>query len=175
MSAGTGLKATFYQKPDLTGPVFKEVVLPSINFQSDGKAAILKGLDMQAFSARFEGQVESPVTGELGFAVVGDDGVRVWFNGQLVVNRWERGVGEKRWVIQAVAGKRYDVKIEYFQQWGSALLGLFWFMPGAKKSVLVPTDKLFPTTSPTAPSPSKKIVGMTVRYSDGSSAEFVPA
>ena len=40
------------------------------------------------FSARWIGQVEAQFTGTYTFYTQSDDGVRLWVNGQLLVNNW---------------------------------------------------------------------------------------
>ena len=40
------------------------------------------------FSVKWSGQVRAPVSGSYTFTVTGDDGVRLFLNGQLVIDGW---------------------------------------------------------------------------------------
>ena len=40
------------------------------------------------FSVRWTGKVQAPVTGTYRFSTVSDDGIRLWVNGQQVINNW---------------------------------------------------------------------------------------
>ncbi len=60
------------------------------------------------------------------FSLMGDDGVRMWVDGQLVVNDWSvHPPRESSGNIFLAAGK-HQVKVEYFQAGGNARIELYW-------------------------------------------------
>jgi hypothetical protein len=98
------------------------------------------------FSARWTGFVEPGQTGLYTFYAATDDGVRVWVDNQLVINKWvSQNLRENVGQINLVAGQRYPIRVEYFQGWGQATARLSWSGPGIPKQI-VPPSRLF--TSP---------------------------
>ena len=76
-----------------------------------------------------------------------DDGVRLWVNGVRLINDWtDHGIVENRGSIALVAGRKYDLLMEYYDNGGGAFAKLLWSSAGTPKAV-IPADHLFqPTT-----------------------------
>ena len=54
-----------------------------------------------------------------------DDGARLWVNGVQLVNDWtDHGIVENRGSIQLVAGRKYDLVMEYYDNGGGAFASL---------------------------------------------------
>lgn len=85
-----------------------------------------KGGDGNTFSIRATGQIQAHSNGNNSFAVLSDDGVRVWVNGQQVVDNWtdHGGTWNSFTVPNLVAGEWYDIQIDYYENGGSAQLQL---------------------------------------------------
>jgi hypothetical protein len=146
---GTGLSATYFNNADFTGTTLTRVD-PTVNFSwgSGGPAATI-GAD--TFSARWTGQVEAPFTGTYTFYTQSDDGVRLWVNGEQLVNRWtNHAVREDARTISLSAGQRYDVRMEYYENTGTATAKLLWSHASITKAA-IPSTRLY---SSTAPSPA---------------------
>jgi alpha-D-xyloside xylohydrolase len=82
------------------------------------------------FSARWEAIMTMPEDGEYEIGAEGDDGVRLWLDGKLVVDDW--GVHAMRWKeqkLQFSKGQKVAVKIEYFQGNGERGLRMGWKTP----------------------------------------------
>jgi len=89
------------------------------------------------WSARWTGFIESPATGEFAFHTFSNDGIRLWVNGQKLVDDWtDHGEKEDTGRIALEAGKRYAVKLEYFYNGGQGVSKLWWTPPGAQKAVV---------------------------------------
>ena len=70
----------------------------------------------------------------------------MWVNGVLVINKFTNAGVVKEHVstpVQLTAGRRSDIKIEYFENTGSAYVQLFWQSATMPKT-LVPTDGAVP-------------------------------
>ncbi|WP_158623444.1 PA14 domain-containing protein [Corallococcus sp. CA053C] len=115
---------------------------PTIDFRwvEDAPAAFMSP---NTFSARWTGFVEAPQAGTYIFHVRWDDSVRLWVNGQLLVDRatyqgeiWVQGS------ISLTAG-RHAVKLEHREGYGAAGVGLQWQPPGATAAQAIPTSRLF--------------------------------
>ena len=123
------------------------------------------------FSIRWSGSVEAPVSGAAVLQTVADDGTRVWFDGQLVINNWvPQGATPKAATVNLVAGTRHTLVVEYFEQGGDASARLEWQLPGSAMTV-VPTTRLFPQGAPAGGLGS----GLTAQYFANATLAGTPA
>ncbi len=84
-------------------------------------------LDADTFSVRWTGQLRPRHSEEYTFITTSDDGVRLWVNGQLVIDHWtDHGVTEDRGTITLEAGQRYDIRMEFYENGGYATAKLEW-------------------------------------------------
>ena len=77
------------------------------------------------FSARYISQVTFK-EGTYVFTVEVDDGVRLWVDGELLIDNWQEGVRTLRaekWF--GYEGER-QVRVEYFERWGNARIRVRW-------------------------------------------------
>jgi len=140
-SAGDGLAATYFDNVDFTGTQVSRVDA-TVNFDW-GTGAPVAGFGADTFSVRWTGQVLAPATQATTFHVLSDDGVRLWVNGQLLIDDWTvHGAQESSGTIALTAGRRYDVRLEYFDQTGRAQVRLSWSGPSTPKQV-IPQSRLF--------------------------------
>jgi hypothetical protein len=104
------------------------------------------------YCVRWIGQVEPQYSETYYFDASTDDGVKVWVNDQLVVNNWTaHTLADSIGTIPLVGGSHYDIKMEYFQQTGSAGAHLSWYSPSQSKQI-IPSNRLYPTNSTPTPS-----------------------
>jgi alpha-tubulin suppressor-like RCC1 family protein len=79
------------------------------------------------FTARWTGKVTPRYSERYTFSTFTDDGIRVWVDGQLIIDKWiDQGPTEHKGEINLVAGRSYDLKIEYYEVGGSAICQFFW-------------------------------------------------
>jgi RHS repeat-associated protein len=96
------------------------------------------------FSVRWRGSVQATTSGTYTFYTESDDGVRLWVNGQLLVDNWtDHAPTENSGTISLTAGQRYDVLLDYYERGGGAVLKLRWLPPGGTKQI-IPASQLFP-------------------------------
>ena len=98
-----------------------------------------------AFSVRWSGRVVPRYDESYRFIADADDGVRLWVDGQLLIDHWKANTGAPIPVgrIALKANTPVELKMEYFQKGGSAAATLLWESPGEKRQV-VPADRLVP-------------------------------
>ena len=140
-STGTGLSATYFNNVDFTGTAVSRID-STVNFSwGSGSPATTIGPD--TFSARWVGQVEAQFTDTYTFYTRSDDGVRLWVNGRALVNDWtNHGVTENSGRISLVAGRRYDIRMEFYENGGAATARLLWSSASTPKAV-VPSTRLY--------------------------------
>lgn len=153
VGVGDGLSATFFDGADFSGTTVTRVE-PQVVLQfADGQAP--SGIAANTFAAEYTGQVYAPETGTYTFDLYSDDGVLLWVGNDLVVNRFRVQTAEHTsGTIHLDAGSKYNVRLLYFQNYGSANLELKWGLPTNPTNLAaIPTDRLFsaPGTGPAAP------------------------
>lgn len=82
------------------------------------------------FSGRWTGSITAPEDGQYEIGAEGDDGVRLWLDGNLVVDDW--GTHEMRWNGRKLTfkkGQKIAVKIDYHQGNGARGLRMGWKTP----------------------------------------------
>src|SRR6185295_18160980 len=73
------------------------------------------------FSVRWIGQIEPKQSGDYTFHTISNDGVRLWVDGKLIVDNWtDHSENEDSGAIALDAGKRHDLKLEYYQAAGGS-------------------------------------------------------
>ena len=141
----TGLSASYFDNLDFTGATLGRTD-PRIDFDF-GAGAPSANLGSDQFAVRWSGRVLADRTESYTFYTQTDDGVRLWVNGVQLVNDWtDHGIVENRGTIALIAGRKYDLLMEYYDNAGSGLARLLWSSAGTPKSV-IPADHLFQPTN----------------------------
>lgn len=104
----------------------------------------VRGIDADDFCVRWTGQVKAEKSGAHAFIAEADDGVRVWVNGQKLVDAWvDQPATEHKGEFKLEAGKSYDLVMEYYENTGFAVAKLWWSVEGAEKQI-IPSSALIP-------------------------------
>ena len=135
-----GLKGTYFNNKTLTGDPVLTRTDGTVDFAWGG--APDPALPADNFSVRWTGSVLADYSGTYTFYVTGDDGVRLWVNSQQLVDQWkDQGPTEYSGTIELSAGRKYDVKLEYYESTGGAEARLKWAHASVPKAV-IPQDHL---------------------------------
>ena len=119
-----GLKAEYFDYTDLTGKV-AERIDPTVDFDWNQDEPVPGVGD--TFSARWSGVVTPLYTESYEFITRSDDGVRLWVDGQLLIDDWVmHSAAERSGEIELEAGKAYDIKLEYYDGYNKAVSKLHW-------------------------------------------------
>ncbi|MFC8705331.1 LamG-like jellyroll fold domain-containing protein [Streptomyces anulatus] len=89
-------------------------------------------------TARWTGQLEAPETGEYTFSAIGDNGFRLFLDGNVVIDHWEPDWDKEQHSapISLKAGEKHDFKLEMFQDVGGASMFLRWGSDTLKKQIV---------------------------------------
>jgi uncharacterized delta-60 repeat protein len=145
---GTGLLGAYYSdRLDFTGLPTLTRIDPTVNFDwGYGPPDPLISTDL--FTVRWTGQVQAPDSQTYTFYTRTDDGVRLWVNGQKVIDKWvDQPATEWSGTIALNAGQIYPIVIEYYDIMEVALAVLSWSSPTQLKAV-IPQSQLYPATPP---------------------------
>lgn len=148
---GNGLMASFWNFDVVSNGNLFPSGAPSVQRQDAqvdfdwGSGAPAAGIGADQFASRWEGFVEAPSTGDFTFWTESDDGVRLWVNGNLVIDNWT--LHSPTWnssaPIALQAGQRYAIRMEQFERSGQAVARLHWQTPGSPSRVAIPASQLF--------------------------------
>ena len=127
-----GLKGEYFNNIELAGaPVMTRTDAP-VDF-AWGDTGISHELPNN-YSVRWTGILVAPVTGEYVVGFSGQDGHRMWLDGQLLGEDWN--VHHPATVVTKTVHMEkdhsYAVKVEYFQTIRSAEARLIWSLPGGQ-------------------------------------------
>ena len=140
---GTGLTGTYFSGTALAGAGLSRTDA-MVDFDW-GTGSPMAGLPVDGFSVRWTGQVQAQASETYTFTTLSDDGVRLWVNGQQLVDNWaDHGPTENSGTIALVAGQKYDVKMEFYENSGGATAKLSWASASTAKQI-IPMAQLFPS------------------------------
>jgi PA14 domain-containing protein len=138
---GVGLQGFYYDGVNFMGPI-RTRLDPTVDFTWAG--APIPGIGADTFSGRWTGQVRAKVTGTHTFLTTTDGGVRLFVNGVAVIRNWAmHPTTEDSGQIALTAGQLYDIRLEYQDNTGAAVVRLSWSTPGLAQEV-VPRANLYP-------------------------------
>jgi regulation of enolase protein 1 (concanavalin A-like superfamily) len=133
--SGDGLHATYYPEMDLSGQGIERVD-STVGFDW-GWGTPCEGIGPNHFSVRWEGELEAEFTEPYAIQMVSDDRARIWLNGDLLIDEWyEHAEQASTALVNLEAGKRYLIRIDYFENRGRAVAKLLWSSPSTPLQVI---------------------------------------
>ncbi|HSB93653.1 MAG TPA: glycoside hydrolase family 3 N-terminal domain-containing protein [Flavitalea sp.] len=113
------------------------------NLQFNGKPAVVRNdkqvqfnwtlfppdtaLTTDNYSVRWTGTLTAPSSGEFNIGIEGNDGYRLYVDEKLLVDRWNKISYTSTLVpVKFVRGKRYALRIEFYESQGNAHCHLVW-------------------------------------------------
>jgi len=165
LGTGTGLTGDYYGyangTTNFTGLPTLTRLDPTIDFNW-GTDAPDPSLPVDGFQIRWHGQVQPIFSDLYTFSTTTDDGARLWVNGQLLVNQWQNQAATTvSGAIQLVAGQKYDILMEYYENTSVASAQLSWSSVHQPPQVIGMTQ-LYPTTGLVTPVLSATVSGTSL-------------
>jgi beta-glucosidase len=143
-STDRGLKGEYFRGREPAGRPVLTRIDPKVDFRWDrgaptnelvsrGEMTADGALDNDEYSIRWTGQLMPPETGRYELTVTGDDGFRLFLDGRLIVDEWTTTsrARARSASVDLVAGKSYDLRLEFFEAIRDAEARLGWTLPGA--------------------------------------------
>ncbi|OQP51229.1 PA14 domain-containing protein [Niastella populi] len=146
---GEGLKGVYFNGSDFDDSVetridplisFPEWLIP-IPGHATGVHYRIRDL---RYSIRLTGSVQPQFTEDYIFSIEAGGGVRLWVNDKLIIDRW-RDVYTATYTSDAIhleAGKKYAIRLEYFNKDDRSSLYFYWQSPSLPME-LVPQSQLY--------------------------------
>ncbi|HKQ54047.1 MAG TPA: glycoside hydrolase family 3 C-terminal domain-containing protein [Pyrinomonadaceae bacterium] len=111
-----------------------------VNFDWD-RGRVAPRLPYDNFSARWTGKFVPTESGTYQLGATADDGVRVYLDGKLLVDNWTNSApySPPRTATKEVkleAGRAYDVRLEYYDNTGPAVVKFVWSFPRLREKLV---------------------------------------
>ena len=139
-----GLRGEYFNGMEPTGTVVVARVDSGIDFRWEDGAPDPK-LPVDFFSTRWTGTLGPiPETGDYTFSVRVDDGVRLWLDDKLIIDKWTpHPVTTFEEKVKLEKGRSYKLRMEYFEYNVGATCALGWSLPSqanalASRQVWIP-------------------------------------
>jgi beta-glucosidase len=125
----TGFKGEYFNNKELQGEPATVRVDQQIKFDW-GRYKPTPLVGENNFSVRWTGKLTPPESGVYRLGITGDDGARLYLDGQLLIDAWSSN--PTKTVTKEVnleSGRTYDVRMEYFQNNREAIAKFVWSYP----------------------------------------------
>jgi len=125
----SGLKAEYFNNINLEGKPAVTKIDKQVNFDWGGGSPF-PNFPEDNFSVRWTGKLKAPDTGEFIIDVSSDDGTRLYINDKLVIDDWnDHAFLSNTYKTHFEKGKLYNIKLEYYEHTGGAIVKLGWRKP----------------------------------------------
>ncbi|UCE06155.1 MAG: glycoside hydrolase family 3 C-terminal domain-containing protein, partial [bacterium] len=131
-----GLKGEYFNNMDLSGEPALVRIDNQVHFDWGGQSPD-DAINSEQFSVRWTGKLIAPETGEYQIAVTTDDGVRLYIDGELVIEYWQdRAPASNIISMKLEKSHEYDIRMEYYENAGGAFASLGWdYQPDYDKEI----------------------------------------
>ncbi|PKQ62388.1 hypothetical protein BZG01_17295, partial [Labilibaculum manganireducens] len=130
------LSADYYKGDDFQ-TFIQTLIVDTLNYSwgSGAPESTLVGTD--DFSVRFYGSVRATQAGDYTFYTNSDDCVRLWVDGQLIIDNWPKhALVVDEGTITLTAGQVVPIVLEYSEHSGNAIIKLEWEGPGISRQFM---------------------------------------
>jgi beta-glucosidase len=118
-----GLKGEYFPNQDLQGTPVLVRIDSHVHFDW-GEGSFEAGQPVDHFSARWTGYFIPKQSGDYEFFTSSDDGVRLYIDDDRVIDDWQPQSQTLETAMKHLeAGKAYKIRLEYFEDVGSAIVG----------------------------------------------------
>ena len=132
---GGGLQGAYYDNIDFSNLKVTRTD-PTVDFNW-GTGSPDPSIANTAYSVRWTGQVQPRFSQNYTFYTTTDDGVRLWVNGVLLIDKWlDQAPTEWSGAIDLTAGQKYDLRMDYYQGSGGAAASLSWSSASQVKEII---------------------------------------
>lgn len=119
-----GMLATYWNNTKMQGtPAAQQLMREPINQSNGGNTVFAPNVELEHFSATYEGTFHPTATQKLTLSLEADDMARIIINGDTILNNWKSrermNVDKRDFLFEE--GKEYAVRVEYVQQTAMAV------------------------------------------------------
>jgi glucose/arabinose dehydrogenase/PKD repeat protein len=115
-------RAEYFNNVTLSGTPLLTRCETAVNYNW-GSGGPGNGISNNNFSARWTGRLNF-AAGATTFTTVSDDGVRLWVDNVLVINRWTDHGPTTDMAVRSLTAGEHEVRLEYYERGGGAVIQL---------------------------------------------------
>ena len=98
-----------------------------VNFDWGNNSPVPGSVPVDYFRVEWTGQVYPPYPGDYNFYTWSDDGVRLYIDGNLIINNWTNHGSTKNYSgYQSLSCGAHDIRMEFYENSGGAVAKLGW-------------------------------------------------
>jgi MSHA biogenesis protein MshQ len=151
--ATADINASYYDQNGQSGAYFTGIEINRVDANIDfnwGGREPLTGVGRDDFSVRWDGLVQVPADGAYTFRVRGDDGIRIWVDGNLLVSDWSNHGPRNRdsSPVNLLSSQLYSIVVEHYERGGGAVAQVSWSGPTSGGFQIIPAGNLFVNNNP---------------------------
>jgi hypothetical protein len=137
IGANAGIRGYYFNNMNLTGAPALVRIDPAIGFNW-GAGTPGAPITVDTFSVRWVGVVEAQYSEPYVFTTNSDDGIRMWLNDVLIIDSWidQSAAMHSSSAINLIAGQRYGVRVEFYENGGDAVAQLLWQSPSIPRQII---------------------------------------
>jgi PA14 domain len=144
VGTGTGVKGEYYDNQDLSSLVATHLA-EGLDWNWAGATLPDPAVAPGTYSVRWTGQVQAKRSESVTFYTTSDDGVRLFVDDVLVIENWtDHAAFEDAGTVTLVAGQKYNLRLEFYENGGGAQIKLSW-ASGCMPKETIPLVQLYPT------------------------------
>ncbi|MEQ1859284.1 MAG: Ig-like domain-containing protein [Chthoniobacteraceae bacterium] len=153
----TGLLAEYFNANDFTNFALARLDA-TLNFNY-GNGSPDPSVVVDNFSARWRGRLLARGAGSYTLKFFADDGVRLWVNGVLVIDRWFYNAAAVTATLTLGADSLNDIRVDFNETGGPGLIQFLWSGPGFAEEVVPAANLLTPSAGAPTSALSGTIIG----------------
>ena len=138
-----GLRTDYFDNQWLQGNPAMSRVDATINFNWGSGLITQYGRDY--VSARWHGKVKPATSENYTFYAYADDGVRMWIDHVKIIDSWDVSGNETVATVPLTANKYHDIRVEYKEVTGTAIVSLQWSSFSVSKQYIPSSQLYYPT------------------------------
>lgn len=155
--SGNGLKAEYFDNINLSRSPVLERIDPTVSYDWGGGGPG-SPIANDYFSVRWTGKVQPCFTESYTFTTRSDDGIRLWVNGTPIIDNWTlHGSTYNSGSINLIAGQKYDIRLEFYENAGSAVAELYW-SSASQANQIIPQTQLYYSETGCTSAPSSEVI-----------------
>jgi len=117
-----GLEGEYFDNKHLNGRPLLRKIDSKIDFNW-GQGSPASKIPEDNFSVRWRGQITPDRTMRYDFGLASDDGSRLYIGNRLLIDNWgDHSEACVRKSVYLEAGRHYNVRLEYYESWGDAVM-----------------------------------------------------
>ncbi|MEM9649066.1 MAG: glycoside hydrolase family 3 C-terminal domain-containing protein, partial [Bacteroidota bacterium] len=122
-----GLLGTYFNNISFNGEPVLTRIDPKIEFRWTLFSPEDKTINYDWYSARWTGHLVAPKTGVVNLGIKGNDGYRLYVNGELFIDNWRKQtVQQLTKPYHFKKNEVYDIKVEFYESAGNVWFKLLW-------------------------------------------------